>query len=589
MRCTRLAAVAAALLLVGAASLRAQEPPPPAGPEQRTLGLPPEVGWRVVELYNRPTTLHFTGRTRIPAGQVIRGDVAVLAGSLVVAGRVEGSVAVINGDATLLPGASITGDLTVVGGEAAHDASAVVEGSVEVHRQRLYYRRDGERLALRSPPRSTTPRRAERTARRADEGRAEFMVASGQSYNRVEGLPIVFGPVLETGGAYPLRLRALAVYRTEAGLSLDTDRMGYYVRADQLLSRTFGLRVGGTFHSVIEAIEDWQVSNLESGLATFVLHRDHRDHYEREGWSLFADLELPGRPLTLGVEGRRELHRSVAAGNPWSLFRNAEPWRPQPLVGEGRLSALAVSAALDTRDRRRDPSTGWYVRGELERSLEAELMRPAGVFADTLAAGGFAVLPSEPLPGFQRGFVDIRRYNRTGPDARLNLRLLAGGSLDGSPLPPQRQHALGGAGTLPGYRLFSLDCGARASEVLRADELPPQGSDDAPRFVPAYGCDAFTLLQAEMRGRLGFRFRWDGDPWGDRPARRGTDAWWISSPDWVVFVDAMRGWSYGSGHHEELAVDVGTGILLDRVGLYLAYPLRGSGGLNLFIRLSPRF
>jgi hypothetical protein len=584
---TCLVALAAALLVLPAPRLTAQEPAPVTEPAP-AFGLPPEVSYRVVEFYNRPGTLHFTGRTRVPEGRVIRGDLAVLAGSLTIAGRVEGSVVVINGDVTMLPGAVISGDLTVVGGEVEQGADAWVEGRMEIHAARLYYRRDGERLALLSPPRRAPAPRRER-ASRPDDGRAEIMVATGQSYNRVEGLPIVFGPVIETSGAYPLRLRALAVYRTEAGLSLDTDRMGYYVRADQLLNRTLGVRVGGTMHSVIDPIEDWQVSNLETGLATFVLHRDYRDYYEREGWTAFANASLPGWPLTLGVERRREQHRSVAAGNPWSLFRNAEEWRPQPLVGEGRLSSLAITGAFDTRDQTRDPSTGWYLRGEVERSLGRDLVRPAGVFADTLAAGGLAVLPPDDLPEFRRGFVDIRRYNRTGPDARLNLRLVAGGSLDGSPLPPQRQHALGGEGTLPGYRLFQLDCGARASRVLRGDAYPAGGAEGEPVFVPSYGCDAFTLLQAEMRGRLGFRFRWDGDPWGDAPAARSRDVWWISSPDWVVFVDAMRGWSYGAGHHEELAVDVGTGVVIDRLGVYLAVPLRGSGGLNLFVRLSPRF
>jgi hypothetical protein len=38
-----------------------------------------------------------------------------------------------------------------------------------------------------------------------------------------------------------------------------------------------------------------------------------------------------------------------------------------------------------------------------------------------------------------------------------------------------------------------------------------------------------------------------------------------------------------------MALDLGFGLLFNRVGVYAAAPLTGEGGVNLFVRLGPRF
>ena len=122
------------------------------------------------------------------------------------------------------------------------------------------------------------------------------------------------------------------------------------------------------------------------------------------------------------------------------MFDNGEAWRAQPLIASGDLTSLALGGVLDTRSVQRDPATGWLVRGRVERSLAADLARP------TIGPGGSVIFQPDAFDGFTTGFVDVRRYNRLDPVLRLNLRLLAGVSLDGSSLPSQRQHSLGGEG-----------------------------------------------------------------------------------------------------------------------------------------------
>lgn len=582
----RTSLIALSALLLAAAPLAAQESGAAAARADTVgrLDLPPEVADRVVEFFNDSRTLHFSGRTRIPEERSIGGDVAVLGGPLTVAGRVEGEVVVINGDVELLPGAVVDGNLTVVGGEISGLDGARVRGEVLAYRERLRYRHRGDRIVLADPGRGRGPG-AEREAGR---GRATFLVTTGQSYNRVEGLPILFGPVIETEGSNPFRLRGLAIYRTENGPFLRTERWGHDVRAEQFFGGRREFRVGGGVYSVVAPIEDWHLSDTENGLSTFLFHRDYRDHYERKGWNAYATLDPRGAPVSLTAGYRSERHSSLAAGDPWTIFDNGDAWRPQPLVGEGRLNSVYASAKLDTRNDRDEPSTGWYVQGEVEHALNDGLVRPAGV-STFVPPGGPAVVPALPYGAFTSGMLDVRRYNRIDPDSRLNLRLLVGGSLDGSALPPQRQHALGGEGTLPGYSLLELDCGARGARVVRSGDAGP---GDPTEFFTDYGCDRFALVQAEYRGSLAFRFNWSGRGWweddededGER-YRESVDA----DLDWVLFADAGHGWSMRGSLGGDTGVDAGFGLLFDEVGVYAAVPLRRGRGVNLFVRLGSRF
>lgn len=608
-----------ALVLAATLPVAAQEPARPPLPYEAPIRreLPPAVAEQVMAFFNDPAVLQFSGRTRVPAGTTLRGDVAVLGGPLVLAGRIEGRVVVVNGDVVLLAGGEVTGGITAVGGTVTGADAARVGGEVLAYAERLQYERRGERMVALLPDTARSPAgfpvRTDEEGGWAigesaaeDEGRRDFVVATGQSYNRVEGMPITFGPVLETGGTNPTRLRASAIYRTEEGLALGPGRWGYDVRLEQFVGGERALRVGASVRSVVDPVEGWHVSKLENGLATFFLRRDYRDHYERKGWSAYVTAAPRQSPLSLTGEFRSEHHNTVPAGSPWTLFDNEERWRPQPLVAEGRLKSVSLRGAYDTRSEREDPATGWHVRAEVERTTDTELVRQAAL---PLGAPAGPVVPAEPFGDFTAGMLDVRRYNRLSPTSRLNFRLMAGGSLDGSRLPPQRQHALGGEGTLPGYGLFSLDCGARRTAVLRPRDVREQdGVLELPSvFFTGYGCDRFVLAQAEYRGKLQFRFRWsepddvDDQEAGDEDVGDDDDApdaglagaipggLWNAEFSWVAFVDAGGGWSVSRDVFDDKAVDVGFGLLLGKVGVYGAIPLEGGRGVNLFVRLAPRF
>src|SRR6266550_4718681 len=115
------ALVLVVLCALGATAAAAQDTAIVIQPESAGIMVPPPelphaVAEDAVRRYNAPTTTRLVGRARLPRGNEWRGDVAVRNGTVVVAGRVDGTLLVINGDAILDTGAVVTGDVIVVGG-----------------------------------------------------------------------------------------------------------------------------------------------------------------------------------------------------------------------------------------------------------------------------------------------------------------------------------------------------------------------------------------------------------------------------------------------------------------------------------------
>ena len=473
------------------------------------------VAERIIDFHNRPSTVRFSGRTHMPAGTSIEGDVAVLGGPVLLGGAITGDLVVVNADITLEPGARVGGDLTVVGGLVFGEREASVEGTITTYASILRYRRVGDQIEYRGTDRPRPPPSRTRLALPDwTLGDSEIYV-SARAYNRVEGLPIAFGPRLTTGGRNPLRFEAFIVWRSESGFDVETKDLGYEVRLKQWFFGHRDVWLETAFWSINDPIESWQLTNLENSLALFLFRRDYRDYYERQGF--YARIGANRGPGFLRFEIRDENHRTRESGTPWTILFHTD-------------EDLQANAAITHL------------------------------------------------------FLDLRRFNRVSFSSVLGLRLVLGGRAGGGSLPAQRQHVIGGAGTLPGYGQREFDCGARL----------------APSFgeTPAYGCERFALFQAEFRTGLDFRFRWDDRYHGDRsldePSPR--DLFSIDfEPTIVMFWDAGTAWNTRESYFDHLtdtdnwSADIGGGVDLGGVGLYLAYPLDGPGGLEAVVRLTERF
>ncbi len=555
--------VLAAALFV-AAPLPAQEREPSAGQ------LPATVAEEAVSLYNAPGTTRLTGETRLAPDAELAGDVAVLQGPFVVAGTVRGRVVVINGDLRMEPGGHITGSVLVIGGTFRGLSLGRVDGEIHTYDQPLSFRSEEGRLIA-----EPATRRAPLSAgRRFSFGRADFTAAVRGSYNRVEGLPVAFGPRLQLGGVNPTVLDGRLIYRTQSGISFRPNEFGYDVKAEQYLGGHRAALFGLALRSVIDPIQETGLSDTENSLATFLFHTDYRDHYQRDGWSAYLTLIGRARPWELTVEYLNERDGYRAPREPWALQHNDEAWRPEPLVAQGNIQSVVTRVRYDSRNDPSQPSAGWLIHASVEQ----------GVGGDLRLLQRFPANPTGPLVAlpvdreFTSVYLDFRRYVRIDPRQRLALRLLAAGSADGSALPPQRQLTLGGEGNLPGYPLMRFDCGARSSTVIV----------DGTGFYPYYGCDRLML------GQIQYSLAFPIVPGIGR--RLGLDVDFGDMAELVLFGDAGRTWVEDKAllgrqpGPNGLVGDVGAGVELGTLGLYWAAPLTGATwkGVNFFIRIDAR-
>lgn len=565
-------------MLLAAAPLGAQE----RGVEEADL--PRHVADQVIAFFNDSSTIRFQGRAEVPAGRAIVGNVGVLGGPILVAGEIEGDLIVVNGTLTVRPTGRITGDVIVLGGRANVDVASV-GGQLTVYEEPLTYERQGDRIAYDDSPWS-------RWGERRRQGRSYISLRSAGNFNRVEGLPVMFGPVFRTLGDQPFRTEALAIWRSESGFRIVPREMGYFLRAEQHFGPGGRFALGVTGHSTIDPIEKNGLLDIEASLATFLLHRDFRDYVKREGYTGYLSWDHERMGAHASIEFRDDNYSFVPVGSPWTIRHNDAPWRPQPLVAEGRLRTLTGEVILDNRNDQDDPTDGWYLRAQATTGLSGSIVLPEYRQDSPLPAT--LVEPERKIPNdFKTGTVDLRRYARLGPGADLRIRGLLAGSLDGNPLPPQFQRTLGGEGTIPGFPVMNIDCGARTSSFSVFREV--DGDSMRMPVYGGYGCDRVALFQAEYRSALSFDF-------GLGPDNDWDDSWdWYPgidfTPSWSVFFDAGRGFTLADpaspaflGPDSNTLMDVGFGLHLGELGLYWAWPLNGEKrDVNFFLRIDHRF
>ena len=531
--------------------------------EIEAAGLDRATTDRLVAVANDPATIRLPGDSRVPADSVLPGDVVVM-GGLRLVGRITGDLIVVHGDLELSPNAEVQGDITVVNGEVTGSEAARIGGTLIAYRRGARFVQRGDRAREVVDPELKLGHEV------AAGSSVRFAVRAGE-YNRVEGLPVHVGPVLDTGGRTPFRGRAQLIPRTE-GAPFAADRVGYRVVGEQFVASGRSLRLGAGVHSVIDPIESQGLSDRETSWSAFLLTSDQRDHFERRGWSAHVRATPRSWPVDATLRFVNERHGVVGTADPWTVFRSSRDWRLQPLVAEGTLRSLEASVELDTRDDPADPAAGWLVRTGWREGLSGDLAVPDPAGAREVDAR------------FSSALLDLRRYQPVGRSGTLAMRGVLAGSPAGEPLPPQYQHALGGAGSLPGHARFAVDCGARITQVSL------QREDREESMFPAYGCDRVALAQFEYRGPLNLDVGFGSSNAGD--GRRGARD---RGKSWAVFFNAGRGWA-GEGSEAHPAsgprtlYDAGLGILMRQAGIYWAVPFRdGMSGSTFTVRLERRF
>jgi hypothetical protein len=528
---------------------------------------------RALAVFNAASTMRVLGEHTIERDAVVEGDVAVLDGPLRVEGRVTGDIIAINADLEIVAGADVLGDLLVLGGRAVISDEARITGALEQHTARVPVRWVHERLEIvrrvdtvHVDRRERERERERRLPRSRVAGRASVVLTTAGTYNRVEGLPVYGGPRLSWSTLpVDVRLEGMGILRTAASLDLDNRDVGYRALARVRLGRGRPLELGARAFDQVLPIEDWQLRDGEVGWATLLLHRDYRDYFLARGGGAHARLRF-GRIGSVWADAARFDVTSAAARDPWTPFRNSQPWRPNPVVDEGRFTEFRAGFEINMLQRWRSDG-GFRLR------------------AEWLHGSGDNVIPA-PLPPGLRDPIPVRgyRYDRVWADVRLHqpfvggalsLRGLAAGDLrERGPLPVHRRLSLGGPDPLPGFAFRRFAC----NETVGDPALPAL-------------CDRMVLFQAEYR--TGFSLDVGGDEDED-------DGWWSGWGDWdwdwfdwdethvVLFSDAGAAWT-GDVAPRRLNWDVGAGLEIGGVGIYFARSLEQHRPVRVVLRLHRRF
>jgi hypothetical protein len=425
--------------------------------------------------------------------------------------------------------------------------------------------------------------------------RLRFAISSGKTYNRVEGLPVHLGPTISA----PLRESRLSldvhgIIRSANTFYWDGANLGHLVRADVQPMSGRGLGFTASAYDIVDAVEDWQMPRGEAGIATFLFHRDYRDHYGRHGAAAVATYYL-GENTRLSASFANERWTARQVRQVLTVLRNNHEWRPNPVVDEGRARLFTLDWRTDSRNDPRTPSSGWLSRAEYEYG-DVDIER----FGPTSFAARF---DAQTDPSYGRLLLDVRRYNRIGPSTQINLRAVAAGWLHGDELPLQRRLSVGGVATIPGFDFRKVTGQPDAATC----------SDDFQRPGTPAQCERVLLLQAEYREELPWR---PGTIFSGTPLRVRSAALTLR-PVFVAFADVGRGWLvrrrddpgfvllddivlfpprdlvYSRGSippPNTFMADVGIGIDVGLFGVYVAKALSESGEpVNLLLRARSRF
>ncbi len=206
------------------------------------------------------------------------------------------------------------------------------------------------------------------------------------------------------------------------------------------------LYVGAEAHEITATDDAWRLSTLEQSVVALTFANTFRDYHTSKGYQLHAAYRMT--PAQEILASWRDLeHEPLANTADYAVFRDGgDTFRPNQQATAGDLRAVVLGYTLDTRGLEEESLERTY-----ERHLFSSLFGTTGSRKSGVRLEWTSELATEGLGGdfdFTRHIVNARSYGQFGSHG-FRVRTLAGGS--SGVLPPQRQFALGGIGSVHGY------------------------------------------------------------------------------------------------------------------------------------------
>ena len=235
---------------------------------------------------------------------------------------------------------------------------------------------------------------------------------------------------------------------------LASEKVGYALGFERPFFRVRKLYLGGEIHDLTATDDQWQLTGTEASLAAIGPRRSYRDYYRRRGIQITSAYRVrPSVDLLLAWRGERQEPLQVHSN--FSFWDRDEPFRPNVQATDGRLSALVIGASIDPHGFDDESLEATYRRHQLDSLFGLRLPGPERD-SDLSARWRIDWTSELSSPHALQSDFDFRRHILAGraelplsEHQEVDVRAIGGWS-EGL-LPPQRQFAIGGIGTVHGY------------------------------------------------------------------------------------------------------------------------------------------
>lgn len=240
-------------------------------------------------------------------------------------------------------------------------------------------------------------------------------------YNRVDGVYI--GPGSDKRAA--LRLDSSVLVHAGFGYAWGTHYWQVFGGIDKRFGeREYATVVGIEGHYSTDTHDAWKIPVWENTLHALFAREDYLNWFRRGGWSMRLEQRIAGN-LALKAKAGQDRYEPLDRTVSWALFGGDKVFRENVDFKEGVVNTVVVSLGYDRMPRfpRARSGAGVVVQAELGRRDYT----------------------------YERYLAEAVVHRPLGPVFTLNTRLRLGSVTGHGPAP--KLFAIGGTGTLPGFRL----------------------------------------------------------------------------------------------------------------------------------------
>jgi outer membrane protein assembly factor BamA len=257
------------------------------------------------------------------------------------------------------------------------------------------------------------------------------------------------------------------------------DAPGYSIGAERPFFGSPKLFLGAEVHDMTASDDQWRLSSFEQTFVSLAFKNTFRDYYRRRGGQVFGVVRM-GDSNELSAIARSDRHEPLENATTYSFFRDDASYRPNLAVIDQRVNALVLAYTLDTRGLTGAGQAATYGRHVKDNLFGQGLRQRPGFRIDWTSEIAGRGLQGD--ADFDRHILNARGYVGLTSRTLLSVRGLFGFSH--GTLPVERQFAIGGIGSVHGYR-FKEAAGAGMA-LLNAEyrfDLTTAGGDREPANV----------------------------------------------------------------------------------------------------------